>query len=364
MAHKTLRLLTTAALALPAIAQAQAVEESQVDYQFSFYEENDDRMTVKAHQTRVNTTIKDFRLKVDLIRDIVTGASPMFTMPSSNGDGKVVQVLSGASIKEQRDVANLGLSTTVKDWDIGLNTGVSSENDYLSHSAAIELGHDFNQKNTRLNLGVGMSFDDVGQTGSDLAESKRSDSYALGISQLLDAKSIVTFNLGYGYHRGYLTDPYKKVFFNAGGLRNEQRPDKRRQWTSQLGYQRHLNDSVALQLDYRFYHDSWQINAHTLEIGTPIQLAHDWVLRPSVRYYKQSAADFYQAYFEKTDTPQYYSSDYRLSDFSAISPELRLEKQFNDSLNFNLSWRYYRSNSDLDKDLNFNLFSLGVSAQF
>ncbi len=145
-------ILTSMAFALPGIAST-ADGERQVDYQFSFYRENDDRMTVRAHQTRITTRFEKIKFRLDLIKDVVSGASPMFNMPGP--DGKTVQVLSGASIREQRDVANLNLASNFRDWDIALNAGVSSENDYLSRSTALELGHDFNQKNTRLTLGWG-----------------------------------------------------------------------------------------------------------------------------------------------------------------------------------------------------------------
>ena len=372
--NKTLSALTSMALALPAIAAAETDQQPQVDYQFSFYQENDNRMTVRAHQARTIIPIKDTILQLDLVKDVVSGASPMFIMPARSENGEPTQVLSGASIIEERDVANLGLSRTIQDWDIGLNVGVSSEDDYLSHSASAELGHDFNQKNTHLSLAYGVSLDDIGQTGNpSLQESKRSGDIAIGLSQLLDSKSIIEVNLGYGQHRGYLSDPYKKVFIRSAGIKNDVRPDGRYQWTAQLNYRRHLNEKIALNINYRYYHDNWAIQSHTITLGAAINLGHQWILRPSLRYYSQTQAYFHQNYFDNLRDDGYHSSDYRLAGFGAISPEIKLEKQFNDSLSLNLSWRYYRSDdsyqlgsndSVLVDPLSFNLFNIGVSMRF
>jgi hypothetical protein len=78
----------------------------------------------------------------------------------------------------------------------------------------------------------------------------------------------------------------------------------------------------TLQFDYRFYHDDWSIDAHTLEGAWQFPIAERWSLRPALRYYTQSAADFYSPVIPRP-TPAVLSSDQRLSAFGGLSPSLR-----------------------------------------
>ena len=87
---------------------------------------------------------------------------------------------------------------------------------------------------------------------------------------------------------------------------------------------------AALRSAYRYYHDSFGINAHTLGAEW-VQPMGRFVVTPSLRYYTQSAASFYfdpvydpdvgapypPGYF--TNPPQYSSADQRLAAFGAVT---------------------------------------------
>ncbi len=371
--NNTLEAFTSLALALPAIGSASDLEQPQIDYQFSFYDEQDDRMTVRAHQVRASLPFKGLNVQLDLIKDIVSGASPNFNLPDSTNSSKAIQVLSGASIKEERDVVNLNVNKAFEQFDITLGAGHSSENDYKSNSFSSELGYDFNQKNSRLNFGWGLSLDDISRTGALLDESKRSVNYVLGFSQLLSPKASINVDLSYSQHRGYLSDPYKNVFIKKQGIQADIRPESRYQWAFQVGYKQYINEHVALNLAYRYYQDSWDIQSHTLTLSAPLKLSSHWVLRPSLRYYSQNEASFYKSYFQKDASRKYQSSDYRLAGFGSFSPELKLENQFNDQVSFNAGIRYYKASHHyklggsadfLPSALSFYLFNIGISVQF
>ncbi len=363
---------TSLALALPGIAPSAEITQPQVDYQFSYYDESDDRMTVKAHQVRAALPLESVNLQLDLVKDIVTGASPNFNLPDRKGIKKPTQILSGASIKEERDVVNFNLTKTFEAVDLSLGTGYSSENDYQSTSFSSELGYAFNKKNSRVNLGWSLSLDDISRTGAPLDENKRSVNYLIGFSQLLSPKASVAFSLSYAQHRGYLSDPYKHIFIEKKGLSGDIRPESRYQTSLQVDYKRYLSKQLALKLSYRYYQDNWQVCSHTITLATPIQLPSDWILRPSLRYYSQTKADFYQSFFQNEPTRVYQTSDYRLAGFGAYSPELKLTKQFK-GFNFNMALRYYKAdhryklgaNADfLPGALSFYLFNIGITAQF
>src|SRR5262249_21359438 len=52
-----------------------------------------------------------------------------------------------------------------------------------------------------------------------------------------------------------------------------------------------------------------------------------WRLVPGLRYYSQDSARFYAPFFDTNDA-RYFSSDYRLGGFGAISAHLDLRKRF------------------------------------
>ena len=114
--------------------------------------------------------------------------------------------------------------------------------------------------------------------------------------------------INYTYSEGYLTDPYK--------LR-DQRPDTHERIALSAGYRRFLIDADAsLQIDYRYYADSWGTDSHTLELGWAQNLSQS-LLTPYLRYYSQREADFFSVIAD-FDQP-YFADDYRLSSYGAVT---------------------------------------------
>jgi len=314
-------------------AQAARIEENiQTDFQMATYNESDERMQVDVFEAAISAPVgEQMDMHIDIIKDVMAGASPQFNIPDV--DGKPEQILSSASIREERDVINLGTNYYWDAMSLGLSAGLSNENDYLSRYVKTQLNWDLNKKMTTLSASITSSFDEIEPTKENYKEDKRTQQYLLGISQIIDENAIFSSNLSYSKNTGFLSDPYKKVFFTQAGLRLDTRPDSRYQWAWLGRYVRtfkHLN-KAALHLDYRFYHDNWGVEAHTFEVNWHQPLGQGWELVPRLRYYSQSAADFYQPYFTSLDGLSAYSSDYRLADFGAISGGLNLVNHYQQS---------------------------------
>jgi hypothetical protein len=188
---------------------------------------------------------------------------------------------------------------------------------------------------------------------------------------------LILSNISFGYHSGFLTDPYKwvnvyGVFGPTSGLPiGEKRPRERFEWAWLTQYVRHFNqfNHAALHADYRFSTNDWGINAHTVEFSWHQPIADGWQVIPRFRYYSQDKADFYQPVFDSTfqnitfntnpndagvgviNNLGAYSSDYRLAGFGTISGGLKLSKEFTDlkplaHLKFNTGIEYYAHRSD------------------
>ena len=203
---------------------------------------------------------------------------------------------------------------------------------------------------TTLNFGGSWAFDISEPTRQSIIEpidgigdfkitknrSKTSQQYLFGVSQVIDKDSVLQSNMTFGYQSGYLSDPYKLVYFsgdgNLSGLNPDSRPNEKFQWAWLTQYVRHFQqlNSAALHADYRYYIDDWGINAHTMELSWHQPIVDNWQLIPRFRYYSQTQADFYQAVFDSDvlQVATIYSSDYRMAGFGTLSGGIKLSKEF------------------------------------
>lgn len=358
--------LSVAALALPGLMQsavAGRVEETyNADFQYGHYSESSSRIDVNTYEGVLAAPIgKSMTGSVALVRDIVAGASPKNNELDSQGNIK--QIISGASkraltsecgksICESRDGISPSLTYFFDSGSVNLNGGFSRENDYTSRYVGTSISKDFNKKLTTLNVGGSVAFDEIDPTDRPaLKGSKTTQQYLLGVSQIINKDSLLLSNVTFAYSSGYLSDPYKLVYFYDNGLfvdfRLDTRPREKFQFAWLTQYVRHFGDlnDAALHIDYRFSTDSWGVNAHTVEASWHQPVGEGWQVIPRVRYYSQDQADFYQAVGTDLQA-KYYSSDYRLAGFGAVTAGLHISKEFTElaplsHLKFQIGGEYY-----------------------
>ncbi len=326
--------LSTTALALPGIAGADAPPAfSTFSYKYSKYKEDDltreeapfgdlERYDIDVHQFQLITPIgNNFALQVDGNYEDLSGASPWFT--SRGLDGEPIVNLSGPSgIEDRRSEISIGTRYYLVNGSIGGNVGFSEENDYRAVYVGLAGERHFNEDLTTVALSFSHSEDDISPTDAQLfgrveEAGKRSTSAALSVTQVIN--SVSTFQAAFSVteQSGFLSDPYK--------LRDV-RPDAKTQlaWTN--SYRHYFPESTAaLHVNYRLYHDDFGISSHTLDLAWHQNLGRDFRLVPTLRYYSQSAADFFTNVDDFTrPISEYQSSDYRLAAFGAFSGSLSL----------------------------------------
>ncbi|NOU21782.1 MAG: DUF3570 domain-containing protein [Methyloglobulus sp.] len=219
------------------------------------------------------------------------------------------------------------------------------------------------------------TWDTIGnnKTNSTLYGNRQDWGITLGLTQVLNKNSLISADLGYTRSTGYLGNPYKGVYifdvqptgtqFNqASGSSSaflEIRPDERNQFNWHLGYNHYIEPlDAALHFNYHFAHDDWGIQAHTFETDWVQPFGSGWTVTPRIRYYSQSAADFYttgifvdQFLFGQGNTiinlPQYYSSDQRLSGYGTLSGGVTVEKKFTKGVSLETGFEYYTHQGSL-----------------
>lgn len=269
-------------------------------------------------------------------------------------------------------------------WTAGAN--VSNEYDFQSLGVNGGLIWDLNQKNTTLSLAFSHEADTIDAVGDvpvglslmtneereGGSESRSVNDVLLGWTQVMSRSWIMQLNYNLSVSSGYHTDPYK-VLTLVDGAGNpveaeslgapdigpgdahvfEQRPDSRTKHALYWENRYHLSDDV-MALSYRYTTDDWGINSHTLDLKYRWQLADDWYLQPHVRYYTQSAADFWH---ESLTVPEYNaisaagdeaSADYRLGDLTDTTLGLKVGHALTRGREWNARLELYQQSGDSD----------------
>ncbi|NDY93497.1 DUF3570 domain-containing protein [Ideonella livida] len=248
--------------------------------------------------------------------DEVSGASP-----------KYYADMSGAShMEDRRTAGDLKLTRYFERQSLSLGLARSREADYLSQALSLEGRLASEDQNTTLNLGLGLTHDDIAPRNGKVAPTtKRTREFQIGVTQALNPRDIVQASLTLSRAKGYLNDPYKLY---------DERPDHRNATIVQLRWNHWLGQST-LKLGYRLYRDSYDLRAHTWEAAWVLPLGERWTLTPDLRYYTQNAARFY--YDANPDSALYpapaagatvYSSDQRLAAWGALTVGTKLSWQF------------------------------------
>lgn len=304
-----------------------------MSYKYVDYREANDRISVRSHYGLVEQDLgADLHLKLEGVIDAIAGATPTGQPPDTPG-GPVPLT----NIHDRRKAWSLDLSRQFSRVHAAIGFANSRESDYVSNGWSLNTVTDFNQKNTTLLLGLAGTDDDIKVFYQTERTKKHTFDLIAGVTQLLDPRTTVTLNAGYGRSTGYHADPYRVIVQRtevAPGeflplTYGENRPAERDKWTVYAALNRAYPDlRGAIEASYRLFHDSFGTTAHTVELAWYQKLGEHITLRPGFRFYDQTAADFYR--LDITGLPitptghpvpegPFYSADYRLSAFRSYN---------------------------------------------
>jgi hypothetical protein len=370
------KLSTVTAIAI--VASNALYAENYVSVEFLQYDENNNRVSVSAPSLSASYDIgTDFNVKADFVTDAVSGATPTWQPDSASGASSRVKsndyVYENQSFNELRTAGSLMLTTRFANRD-ELYTGfdISEESDFESKSFSAEYLH-YTDKSHNQSINIGASYtlnkilsfangnnsnnrrkEDEHDTGSGASQQEQSNSFNIqaGISQVINDHAVVKAEAFAILDSGYLTNPHANVVrdYNRVTQRlvTESRPDKRTAYGVSLKEVSMLGDNVSLKNSYRFYTDDWDISSHTLESDAYYTLNKKLTLGAGVRYYRQTAANFYNKNKDFFTNEQYASSDERLSQFNALTYKASVDFKYSDNISYNLGGQFYSQSTGLD----------------
>lgn len=381
--RRSLALATCALLGTAHTVPAQA-EDWQVDSAVLIYSEADNRVTAIEPVVDARKQIgEEETVGVKLVLDALTGASPNGALPTDK-----VQTFTSPS-GESSYTAKPGetpLDDTFQDtrgsvsvsWEKPINrllkrtlgASVSSEYDYTSVSANGQLSRDFNARNTTVTAGASVAADLVRPTGgvpipfasmapADTTQPREGSSdnkttldLLLGVTQVLGHDTIGQLNYSFSDASGYLNDPYKilSVVDGTSGetldYAYEKRPDNRVKH-SLYGEIKHWLGGDIISAAYRFYSDDWGVDSHTADLRYRWSLGGGRYLQPHVRWYTQTAADFFRYSLVSGDPlPDSASADPRLGEYSATTIGLKYGQKLRLGGEWSLRAEYYQQSAD------------------
>ena len=331
-------MLLSAALALPGILPCAAAAQTMPDqsvialqyFDYRDWQPGASRMKVRSPSLYVLRPIADdLALEGNLVYDSMSGASPL-----------AFNTLSGASglgVTDYRTAGDVKVTKYFDRYAVGVGGAYSHERDYISRALSLELRTWTPDKNRTYAFGLAGTTDSIHPTDRPFDNGERNTvDFLVGVTQALNAGAIVQSHLTYSAGHGHYADPYKLL---------DRRPDHRRT----LAWLTRLNQSVpqfdaTVKLLYRYIHDSFGDHSHTFEAAWYQPLPNGFSVTPSLRYYTQSAADFFFGPpFGTGFMPgEPYTADTRLSAFGAFTPSLRIDKTFDRGWSADIAFSYYQ----------------------
>ncbi|GJM43252.1 MAG: hypothetical protein DHS20C21_00940 [Gemmatimonadota bacterium] len=326
--------------------------------------------------------------------DSLTGASPNGAVPSplpqvftrASGGGSYTmppgETPVDDSFEDTRIAGSASLARSLgRMTTMNLGASYSTEFDYESVGIDARIAHDVFQRNTTLSLGLSRSFDTVDPVGgppvplatmrrgglpqpkAEGPEHKAVTDAVIGVTQVVDAVTLVQMNYAFHHSSGYLTDPYKLVsVVQAEDAVSpgtpfeyvyEKRPGSRTKHAL-YGRAKRALDLDVLDVSYRYLWDDWGVRSHTIEGRYHWEATSAHGLEPQLRYYRQVAADFFAYHLvDGAEKPVNVSADARLADLHSWTAALQYRYRFTGGSRLAARLGYYRQDGDGPTDTPF-----------
>lgn len=244
-----------------------------------------------------------------------------------------VDAISGASVdvvttaspySEKRNEYSVGANWLHGRTLVSADATRSSESDYDASTYGLSVSQEVFGDLTTVTLGFAYGDDTVGKRGDDsFSEPAEHRRYQLGLSQILTANWVVGLNLEAVVDDGYLNNPYRSVRYRDSSAAKgysyqpELYPGSRNGGAIGVISSYYLPWRAAVDGYYRYYGDSWDIRAHSLEFEYRHALGDRWILSGRANLYRQDQAEFYSDLFAYADAQNYLARDKELASFSS-----------------------------------------------
>jgi hypothetical protein len=254
-----------------------------------------------------------------------------------------VDMISSASIDvitqaspytEERTQWSLGMDYLHGNTTMRVNYVSSEESDYDAETVSFSVSQDMFGDLTTLTLGYALG-DDLVRRSDDPSFERALDKqiYSVGITQILTKNLISTLNFETITDEGYLNNPYRSVRYfdltSAVGYSYEPELYPNTRTSNALGLRARyfLPYRAAIEGEYRFFTDTWDIQGHTASLSY-IHPWANWTFTGKFRYHDQTGAHFYSDLFRSSEATNFRGRDKELSPLQSYTFKLKASYEF------------------------------------
>ncbi len=401
------------------LAAASGEEGTRLDLAVLSWDEQD-RVTAVEPVIGLRRDLGDDRaLSLKLVLDSLSGAShnganvqpyvQTFAAASGGTAGYTVpagEVPLDPGFEDFRTAFSVGYETPLANplWKTSLGASISRETDFLSLAASATLARDFNRRNTTVVGGLSLEADEISPAGGAPepfalrvaaagggeeegedegededdgeeapAETRQVVDVMLGVTQVLNRTTLVQFNVAASMATGYMNDPYKLVTVDTlpATYVYESRPDSRNKFSLYGEIKHAFASGDIVDTGYRWMRDDWGVTSHTVDLYYRAMLPANWYIEPHVRWYTQTAADFFVMSLAPADVPPagssdvYASGDYRLGALQDTTIGARIGVRVSEGAELYLRAEQMHQEGDwAPANLDATILELGGSWQF
>ena len=301
------------------------------------------------------------KVTVDYTLDAVSAASFNYSQSKTHRDDPArgrgtcfqchhgVDAMSGATrlFREERHQASVGLTRRLGENDATVGYTRSQENDYLSETLSLGTTMNLFDRNTTLTLsGVHMADKSTPTWLKSFSKDLYTNGADISITQVFTRFTQGRLTLSYADAQGYLADPY--AFIKVGTADQPvpaRHPEERQRVDVATLLRQALPWNSSIEADYRYYADSWDVHAHTVELAYTQQWG-DWLLEPSWRWYTQSQAYFFKNFYSQVEP--LITRDTKLAAFQTQMLGLELRGKVAEGYALSLRYSHYQRMDQLD----------------
>lgn len=316
-----IRRIAVLLLLLPLEAGAAVLADDRADLMYHYYDGGG--VTIDGPSLLVRKKFAEkYAVNASYYVDMVSSAS--------------IDVITTASpYKEERTQYGVGFEYLRGKVTYSANFSNSTENDYSADTASLAISQDMFGDLTTVSLYFTRGWDDVSERGNATFSDKVDRRiYGVDVSQIATKNLILGLSFETITEEGFLNNPYRQVRFvdpdSALGYSYEKERYPRTRTGNALAIRArwYLPYRAALEGDYRFYTDTWDIRGQTAEITYTHPLDDEWTFDVHYRFYTQNSADFYSDLYPRENFQNFLARDKELASMSS------------NTLGFGVAWAF------------------------
>jgi Protein of unknown function (DUF3570) len=306
---KVLMLVASVAAFAPA-AHAAVLPDDRADVLYHRYDGGG--VTIDGPSLLVRKKFAEkYSVTANYYVDMVSSASIDVVTTASPYTEERTQVSLGADVLNGRTQYTVAFSN-------------SDESDYTANTAAFDVSQDLFGDLTTLSFGYSRGWDEVRKRDdAEFSEPVDRSTWRIGLSQILTPKLMVGMNWELVSDEGFLNNPYRSVRYLdpdsvlGYAYQPEVYPNTRVSNALAVSARYFLPYRAALAGHYRWFTDTWGIDASTVTLGYTHPWGERWIFELTYRWYTQGAADFYSDLFPNANAQNFLARDKELSTFTS-----------------------------------------------